>query len=96
MERLGKSYAEARALSWLLQEQKKVVLAKEMAKHVDLSAAKAEMLALGSEEYEIHLNGTKEAIGEEARLRAELERWTMQFEALRSLSSLEKSKMNMV
>ena len=91
IEEVGKEYAEARALSWLLQEQKKVILATEMSKSQAKSIAEKEREALMSEAYKTHLEGTKEAIGEEHRLRATYDRYKSQFEALRSLLSMKKS-----
>lgn len=93
IETIGGEYADAKALSWLLQEQRKVTLAHQMKKSPEKSIAAKEMDALASEEYRIHLEGTKEAIGQEHKLRATYDRWTYQVEALRSFLSLEKQKM---
>lgn len=96
IEKVGTEYAEARALSWLLQEQRKVVLAKCTNEAAGKSIAEKENYARTSEEYKLHLEGTKEAIGEEYRLKAVYERWQAQYESIRSLLSLEKQKMQMV
>ena len=64
IETVVKSYSDAKALSWLLQEQKKVVLATEISKIEKGSYAERERQALCSESYRIHLEGTKEAIAE--------------------------------
>src|SRR3990167_8987219 len=93
IEEVGTIYADARALSWLLQEQKKVVLATEMSKSQAKTSAEKEREALTSETYRLHLEGCKEAIGQEHRLRAEYDRWISKTEALRSFLSLEKHKM---
>lgn len=95
IETVGKSYAEARAQSWLLQEQRKVVLSNEM-RGLQGSMAEREMLARCSAVYQAHLVGTSQAIRQELSLRAELDKWQAVFEALRSLGSLEKAKMNMI
>jgi hypothetical protein len=89
----GEKYALAKSQSWLLQEQRKVVLAKEMSQHNGSEASK-ERLALSSEAYRIHLEGTAQAIHEELKLKTGYERLQYQIEAYRSLSSLEKAQMN--
>lgn len=96
IETVGVEYADAKALSWLLQEQRKVVLATQMAKSTAKSVNGKELDALQSPEYAEHLEGTKEAIADEHRLRASWEKWRAQFEACRSLISAEKAKMNIV
>ena len=95
VEEIGILYAEAKALSWLLQEQKKVVLASEMRVSEGKSATEKEQNALCSEVYKTHLEGTKEAIAEELRLKAMLSRCEYSFEGYRSLMSLEKQKIQM-
>ena len=93
IEEVGVLYADAKALSWLLQEQRKVVLATQMAKSEAKSINGKELDALQSPEYAQHLEGTKEAIADEHRLKATSERWYAQWESCRSLLSLEKKKM---
>ena len=95
IETVGTEYAQAKALSWLLQEQRKVVLATQMAKSEAKTVNAKELDALQSVEYKTHLEGTKEAIGEEHRLKAVYERWLAQMEACRSLMSLEKKKIEL-
>ena len=94
IEEIGGKYAEARGISYQMQELKKVVLAREMGNY-DGSVASRETLALASEGYSIHINGTKDAIIAEARLKAEYTRWQAQYESCRSLLSLEKAKVNL-
>lgn len=96
IETVGHRYAEAKALSWLLQEQRKVVLATQMAKSEAKSVNGKELEALQSEAYKQHLEGTKEAIGEEHRLRATYEKYNAMFEGCRSLMSLTKKQMEMI
>jgi len=93
IERVGKKYAEARALAWLLTEQRKVVLANEMRKPEDGSIAEREMKARSSDVYYQHLVATSKAIHAELSLRAELDKWQASFEALRSLSSRDTARM---
>ncbi len=94
IEEVGKSYAEAKAQSYQLQEMKKVVLAK-LKNEREGSDVKREREALIAERYALHIQGTAEAIGIETRLRAELDRWKAQFEGCRSLLSMEKAKANL-
>ena len=95
IEKVGREYADAKALSWLLQEQRKVVLASQMAKSEAKSVIGREQDALQSESYKLHLEGTKEAIAEEHRLKATYERWFAQYESCRSMMSLTKKQMEM-
>ena len=94
IEVIGSQYAQARGTSYHLQELRKVILAREM-KRFDGSVANKEMEARASERYEQHLEGTRDAIIEETRLRATFEKWKAQYDACRSLLSAEKAKMNM-
>lgn len=96
IEKYGDKYAEARAQSWLLQEQLKVVKAHEMKKHQSLTIAAAEREALDSDAYHTHLKGTAAAVRAEASLRATYERWKAEFEKFRSLLSAQKAQMNLV
>ena len=96
IEKIGTQYAEAKALSWLMQEQRKVVLATEAAKSEAKSAIAKEQEALQSEAYKLHLEGTKEAIGEEHRLKATYERWYAQYECCRSMMSVTKKQMELL
>ena len=92
---VGESYAECKAQSWHLQELRKVILANQMTK-LEGSESSKERQALCSEEYRIHLNGTRQAIENELKLRAKMEKLQYQIEAYRSLSSLAKKQMNML
>jgi len=94
-DEIGQRYADAKSLSWYMQEMRKVILAKEMC-NFEGSEVYRERMARKSEAYLIHIEGTKEAIGEELRLKAKYEKLTNQFEAYRSLCSLEKKKINQV
>ena len=93
IEQTGKTYASARAVSWLLQEQRKIVLAEEARKADGSSMAERENRARGSEAYRIHLAGTSDAIKQELTAKAEYERWQAQWESIRSLISFEKKQM---
>ncbi len=93
MSEVGKEYAKAKGESYQLQEMRKVVLARIMCE-IEGSVASRETEARASERYEQHLEGTRQAIEEETRLRAEYQRYNAQYEAFRTLMSAEKSKMN--
>lgn len=92
IEETGVAYADAYALSVLLQEQRKVVLAscfnniKEQ-----MSDLKRENLARTAPEYQTHLDAMKEAIGDSLRKRAIYERYRAQYETLRSMLSTRKA-----
>ncbi len=94
IEESGTLYAKAKGISYHMQEMRKVIIAREMKKYMG-SAVIREMEARASKRYEEHLDGTSAAIEEETRLRAEYERWKEQYEACRSLLSLEKAKINL-
>lgn len=96
MEKLGEIYAEKKGTSWNLQEQRKVVLATQMKASGAKTSAEQEREALISEAYRVHLEGTAEAIKEEHKAKAKYDTIQARFEAIRSLSSLEKSKMNLI
>ena len=55
--------------------------------------AEKETNARCSEFYKIHLAGTAAAIEKEHTVKAECERWSAQWESVRSLISLEKKQM---
>ena len=93
---IGSKYAEARALSYLLQEQRKCVLSAEMEKLANGSMADKEMRARCSKVYYEHLVATSKAIRQELSYRAELDKWSAVFEALRSLIGLEKRKIDIL
>lgn len=99
IEQKGIEYAKHRAISWQLQELRKVVLAEEIRKldaEVYKSMAERESLARVSEIYKNHLKGTSEAIEKELISKAEYERWYATFEALRSLCSKNTAQMKLV
>ena len=96
IEELGLQYAEAKGTSWHMQEMRRVMLAHEMAQYDNLPVSQREIKALISDAYKTHLDGTRHAIQREHELKAKLERYQAQFEAYRSLCSLEKAKMNLI
>lgn len=94
MTEAGEEYAEARGQSYQMQELKGSVLAKIMHKISDgkkISQSALEASAKATQEYEDYIHGVAEAIKREHRTKAELEKYKASFEALRSLSSLEKA-----
>ena len=93
IEKKGILYADARALSWHLQEMRKVVLSELMRNAQAKSMTEKEMIARCSQDYKLHLEGTREAIKNELVLKAQCERWKCAWESIRSLISLEKKKM---
>ena len=90
----GEAYAEAKSQSWYQQELKGSILSSIIKKLGDLPLSKSELLAKDSDDYKAYLTETAKAIYTELSLRAEYEKWKSSFEALRSLSSLEKSTRN--
>ncbi len=94
IEEIGTLYAEAKGVSYQMQKQREVVLAREMKEHGG-SNANQKTEALASDRYVEHIKGTGEAIELETKLKAQLERWKAQYEACRSLLSLEKAKVNL-
>lgn len=90
IEEVGNAYAEARGQSYQAQELKGSVLASIIKKYPNLPVSKAEVEAKDSQEYRAHIQETAKLITKELRLKAQYERWKAQFEASRSLSSLEK------
>ena len=88
---IGELYAEAKGQSWQAQELKGSILASLIKAQPDLPISKAEIIARASEEYRKFLAETSTTITKELKLKAEYEKWKATFEALRSLSSLEKS-----
>lgn len=91
MEESGIAYAEAKGQSWQMQELKGSVFAKIVKETGINIISKAEVMAESSDEYRSYICDTAEAIKKELRLKAEYEKWKSSFEALRSLSSLEKA-----
>ena len=88
---IGEAYAEAKGQSWQQQELKSAVLASIIQSLGEMPVSKAEIVAKASEEYKQFIQETSEAIKKELRLKSEYEKWKSSFEALRSLSSLEKA-----
>lgn len=90
----GEEYAEAKGQSWQAQELKHSVLSALIIASGEKAVSKAELIAKDSAEYREHIKETAQAITRELKLKAEYEKWKASFEALRSLSSLEKSTRN--
>jgi len=95
MEQAGETYSDLKSQSWSMQEHRKVVLATEMKKSDKKSVAGQEQDALVSEAYKLHLEGTAEAIRLEHRAKVHYDALQSKFEAIRSMSSLEKAKINL-
>src|SRR3990167_6261390 len=95
IEETGIAYSEAKGQSYQMQELKGSVLASLMQNYGDLPVSQREIQSKASEDYKKHIQETSEAIKKELRLKAEYEKWRCSFEALRSLSSLEKSTRNL-
>lgn len=92
----GELYAEAKRRSWYSQEMKGVVLSKLIKAQGDIAVSKAEINAKASEDYEKFLEETSLAIEKEYQTKAEYEKNKSGFEALRSLSSLEKRTQELI
>ena|SRR3990167_9387357 len=93
---IGEQYAEAKGQSWQMQELKSSVLAKLIKAQGDVPVSKAEIHAKSSGDYETYIQETAKAITRELNLKAEYEKWKSSFEALRSLSSLEKATLHQI
>lgn len=96
MEECGDEYAEARGQSYQLQELKGTMLSRIMQKIQAGSGTKIPVGALeasakATDEYEKYIQGVASAIEREHKTKNQLEKWKASFEALRSLSSLEKA-----
>lgn len=96
IEGVGLLYAEARGQSYQSQELKGSILASLIKNYPNLPVSKAEIEAKDSPEYRKHIEETAEKITKELCLKAKYERWKAQFEATRSLSSLEKVTQNQI
>ncbi len=94
IETTGNDYAEKKATSYYLQELRTSILSSIINKSDKKSVAKAEHEAKGSEDYRQHLKETAEAIERELKAKAKYEKAKAQFEAMRSLISLEKKTQN--
>ena len=95
MEDSGNLYAEAKGQSWQAQELKGSVLASLMRQMENIPVSAREQMAKGHEDYKKYVQETAKAIQKELELKCEYEKWKASFEALRSLSSLEKKTMEM-
>ena len=91
-EKYGLEYAEAKAVSWHLQESKSAILSEEMKIHVNLPVNQREIIGRSSQRYKDHLTGTKEAIHKENKAKVLMEKSRMEFEMHRSKMSFEKAK----
>ena len=94
IEEVGNLYAEARGQSYQMQEMRSSILASVIKEYPNLPISKAEIEGKSSPEYRQHIEETAKAITKELRLKCEYEKWKSSFEALRSLSSLEKAQIN--
>lgn len=84
--------AKARAERLYLEQWQKTVKAQEMAKHGDISSAKAEMLALTSKPYIDALIAYKAAIYEDERIRFLVSAAEAKIEAWRSLEATRRAE----
>lgn len=96
IEEVGNEYALAKGESWQAQELRGSVLAKLIKGYPDLPLSKAEVEAKASEDYKKFIAETAKAITKELRLKASYESNKARFEAMRSLSSLEKVTQNQI
>lgn len=92
IKNFGMAYADAKAVSWQMQELRKVVLAEQIRKIESGTYASKDSQARTSDEYKLHLEGTREAIQSELKLRAQMEAAKASYESLRSLCSLQKKE----
>lgn len=94
MQQAGEQYADAKETAWYLQEMcsvmKSSLTEKALADNPKLSHVRAEDVAKASDEYAKHLKGTAVAIGIELKAKAKYNKLSNQFEAYRSLISLDK------
>lgn len=90
IETTGIEYARSRSLSWLLQEQRKVVLAEQARMAQASTVAERENTARCSDVYKKHLEATKYAMHQELCDNAKFLRWRAEFESERSKLSLHK------
>lgn len=92
LEKAGMDYAEKKGQAWQAQELKHAVLAQEMKKLPnDWAINRKEVEARSSEGFLAYLKETTALIKAEGVSKAVYEKWRAEFEALRSLISLEKS-----
>ena len=95
---LGEKYAEAKGQSWQAQEMLSSVKAKLEKHFIDqgLPVSKAEVEAKASKDYEDYIKDCSSLLTKELRLKAQYEAEKNRFEAIRSLSSLEKRTRNLI
>ena len=97
IEKSGRDYADKKALSWQAQELKYAVMSQEMAFiQSDMGQGAKEVMAKSSDGYKKYVQETAEMIRQENIAKAVYEKWRCSFEALRSLSSLEKATRNYI
>ena len=92
-ESVGRQYAEAKGISWHLQELKSSVFSAEFLKAEGKTVVEKEAKAKTSEAFIKHLEGTQVAIENEHKLKVKLEKIEMTYEALRSLASQQTASM---
>ena len=96
MSETGEAYAESKGQSWQMQELKNSVLSSIVSKQGDVPISRSEVVARASEDYKQYIQETAEAIKKELKLKSTYEMWKCSFEALRSLSSLEKKTRSLI
>lgn len=95
IDKAGIEYASAKSNSYYSQEMKGSILASIMLASGEKTVSKSELIAKDSPEYRQHLKETAESIKNELLAKSKYEKLKCQFEAYRSLSSLEKSSRNL-
>lgn len=96
VDEAGRDYADKKALSWQSQELKYAVMSQEMSSlPQDMAQGAKEVASKSSDGYKQYIKETAEMIRQENIAKAVYEKWKMSFEALRSLSSLEKVTQNL-
>ena len=93
MDAVGQEYALAKGQSWQMQEMKGSILASIM-NGLEGPVSQREITARSSDDYKKHIIETAQAITKELKLKSTYEKYKASFEAMRSLSSLEKSIIN--
>lgn len=91
----GEAYALARKKSYYMQEMKKVVRSRIQNSFGDVPMSRSEMMSYASADYEKHLQETAEAIYQEEKVSNDKESAKSEFEANRSLCSLDKATRNL-
>ena len=93
MDAVGQEYALAKGQSWQAQELKHSILSSIM-NSLEGPISQREMQARASDDYKKYIAETAQAITKELKLKSTYEKYKASFEAMRSLSSLEKSIIN--